>query len=855
MLKNMKRLIICCLAAALLLSQAVTVFAKGEPANPKDLTATFYVTTTGTTHSIKVPFNLSWFRGDARVYNHDLAKLSLGLATSAFRASEEDVENPAETDQNVRSFLDQAGFKNLRSDDYNKNPSMYTISTVIGHQTVRDGDEPYELIAIGVCGQGYMDEWESNLTVGTGKNPEGFSSAAHLVYDRVFGYISEHHLSGKIKVWISGFSRAAAVSNITASLLSDSNTFSQENVFAYTFATPRTVRDTQPKLYENIFNICGKMDPVPNVPFADWGYSRYGITYYTPAMETDSDFWEKRKKADVIYKDITGISFWANADMNNQLRIIIDSLLTVCPDVETYSGSLQKYLIALWEKHDIISSLPRLLEMSKDPILINDDNLLEANILMNNIAYMILDYATKGNTFRRFNPEASVGSNFVQTHTPELYVSWVFAFDDPADLYSDSGAYTLLYVGGDADVTLYRDQEEVEFLESGDRNVSSHRYLSVRDEKISIVVPRDRDYTVSMHANKDQTLPVFEVAYTTDKYAPEQTLMYTTDLKKGNVLNIRYTGSDSGEAPEGYPEPSAEYKTEKQDVGVDLLRDAFSYPEAMSWRDLIILVLMAGVVLITTVLFVVTLLSMWVRHRYKRDRGYIPKDVRFRPLPIICVFLILQVFMIREFYTAVYPPDPKWINIFKGIIGLLTLVIAFYGYRRSRNHFHLMIIFAVFLLACADILMTTNITAGMLLQIAVYVLLCVNFIRVDRPGVFRFLVWILLSAGLIWLMTIVVGHSGYLRYLEIAYIVTGAALVVSAFTYSARTSRGSVLLFASGILMFLSMAPGSNIWIKFISAALYYIAVCALASTGSGYIIPRIASEFEPQPVKDRAAT
>jgi hypothetical protein len=55
--------------------------------------------------------------------------------------------------------------------------------------------------------------------------------------------------------------------------------------------------------------------------------------------------------------------------------------------------------------------------------------------------------------------------------------------------------------------------------------------------------------------------------------------------------------------------------------------------------------------------------------------------------------------------------------------------------------------------------------------------------------------------------------------------------------------------------MILNMVPESDIWISFASAALYYIAVCALASTGSGYIIPRIASEYESHTEKDPSAT
>ena len=845
MSKTMKRILIYSLILVLLLSSAAPVFAEEKPAETTDLTDTFYVITTGSNHSLKVPFSLSWFRKDARHYNHDLAKLSLGLATSAFRTSKQRAEKKGGTDYNARSFLEQAGFTELRSDDYDKNPSMYTISTVMGHQTVSDGDGSFELIAVGVCGQGYMDEWESNLSVGTGKHPEGFYRASHLVYDRVFGYISENHLKGKIKIWISGFSRAAAVSNITASLLSDADTFSQKNVFAYTFATPMTVHDADPKLYRNIFNICGKMDPVPNVPFADWGYSRYGTTYYTPTMETDSDFWEKREKADKIYEDITGISYWANADMNNQLSVLMDCLLTVCPNVETYTGSLQKYLIALWEKHDVISIVSRLLEMSEDPVLINDENRLEANVLMNQITYMLLDYADAGNAFRRFNRDASVASNFVQTHTPELYVSWIFSADDEADLYSNSDAYTLLYVGGDSTVTLYRGEEKLEWLESGDREVASYHYLSVRNDKISVLIPRDRDYRVSILSNRDQVVDVYEAGCRIGRHAPEETRKYTCDMKAGDVMNIAYEESGGTAAPEGSYEASGQFNIEKTLTDVDLLRDVYSYSNAVTWRNLAITTLMIGVLLITTILFVIALLSMWVRHRYKRNRGYIPKDIKFRPLPIICVFLIMQVFLAKEFYTALYHPHPEMISIFKGIIGLLTLVIAFYGYRRVSNLFHLIIIFAILLLAGADIMMTTNVTVGTVLQIAAFLLLCVNFVRVDRPGIFRILVWIILSAGVIYLMTKITGHSGYQWYLDIAFVVSGAALMVSAFTYSTRSSYGSVLLFVSGIMMILNMATVSNIWITFASAALHYIAVCILASTGSGYIIPRIASEYE----------
>lgn len=162
---NTKRIIIWCLVLLVLLNPVSLVHAEDGSEDTVDLIDTFYVTTTQEDHTLHVPFSSSWFDADARVYNHDLAKASLGLATSAFRPNPQLTEKGFAADQNVRSFLEQAGFTGLRSDDYDKNPSMYTVSTVMGHQTVGEGDDAFELIAIGICGQGYNNEWESNLSI------------------------------------------------------------------------------------------------------------------------------------------------------------------------------------------------------------------------------------------------------------------------------------------------------------------------------------------------------------------------------------------------------------------------------------------------------------------------------------------------------------------------------------------------------------------------------------------------------------------------------------------------------------------------------------------------------------------
>ena len=181
----------------------------------------------------------------------------------------------------------------------------------------------------------------------------------------------------------------------------------------------------------------------------------------------------------------------------------------------------------------------------------------------------------------------------------------------------------------------------------------------------------------------------------------------------------------------------------------------------------------------------------------------------------------------------------------------MVLIIAIYGYRRRKNRFHQLIIYSVLVLTAADIMMTTSVIAGGLLYIAAYILLCVNFAMEDKPGIIRILLWAALSAAIIYFMRGTWNDSGYLWILEILYILAGVALVTTAFTHSARVSYGSFLLFVAGILMVLNTARGNSFLFHFIAAVLHYIAVCTLASAGSGFRLPKIVPEYTPEPEKE----
>ncbi|MBO4393119.1 MAG: hypothetical protein J5800_02135, partial [Spirochaetales bacterium] len=143
-----------------------------------------------------VQFEDSYFDESAFVYNHKLAQASLGMALSAFRPT---VDKTIVPNEHLILFLNDCGFTDLRSDDYDKEPSSYTVSTVIGHKNLTDQNgESYTLLAVGICGGGYSNEWLSNFSIGSGVRHEGFDNAAHLVFNRILGYIGRHNIQGRI---------------------------------------------------------------------------------------------------------------------------------------------------------------------------------------------------------------------------------------------------------------------------------------------------------------------------------------------------------------------------------------------------------------------------------------------------------------------------------------------------------------------------------------------------------------------------------------------------------------------------------------------------------------------------------
>ena len=810
--------------------------------------AKFYTLTTEKNSSMEVAYNPKWFRESARVYQHSLAKLSLGLATSAFRPNSAHSEGITAADMNLNDFLTEAHFTDLRSDDYDKDPNMYTVSTVMGHQRIGEGDESFELIAVGVCGQGYLDEWESNFSIGDGDIHDGFSRSSQLIYDRIFGYIAAQHLESPYKIWISGFSRAAAVSNVTAARLSDSSMFNDDTVFCYTFATPRTTREKSKRSYSNIFNIVGKDDPVPCIPFADWGYERYGIDLMTPALETDSDFEAKRFKADKVYKDITGIDYWSNHDADALSRTLLCYMQKICPSAEIYTKSLQAKLITLWEDRSFLAILSNLLEIANDPLLINEDTREEANGLLDYLSLVLLDALDETNMFKRWNKAASMGANMLQAHTPELYISWVFSVDDGRDLYTKADTYRKVYLSSDSPVTLLRGKEVIETLKPDDRvtfDKDAHSYLGFTDDKISALIPGDKEYSLYIEPDEFDLVNFFALDYRIGRQSADHTKLYGFDVQEGGLaVTFSRDGNVYYSSEQTFTEDQVSIYEAHLTVSstVQFIRErAMNF----SWRDLTIIFLSVPLFILALLMFQLTFIVGRIRFSLKVRKGWIPKGTKYRAFPYLCACAVFMLFANMELFRTLFPENIAGIMSYKRYISIMLIAMAGYGLYKSKDRISAMILAGVILLCGADLVTSQSLTKGPILFIISYMVLCTAYYMEERPSKKQIFLWIICSVTGIFILTGISYNSTLLKIIAVVYVVIGLLMVCLSMNMHWRTFAGSALLFLAGVLLMKNEVRGTTFVSHILSLGTYYLAVCNIAGTGTQTRLPRLVPETE----------
>jgi len=194
--------------------------------------------------------------------------------------------------QNLNNMEGGLQYANLASGSIDTVGAGDGISNIVGLNNEILLVDSRPLVVVAVRGTLTSMDYVVDIAMQLGLTPN-FSTQKDEVLSHLQTYISEHDLVDPI-ILITGHSLGAAVANLLAAHLNahainckDKKCKGCKNnepdVFAYTFATPRSVKGSK-NSYTNIFNILNRNDAVPYLPvnfipfLSTW--HRHGIDYF-----------------------------------------------------------------------------------------------------------------------------------------------------------------------------------------------------------------------------------------------------------------------------------------------------------------------------------------------------------------------------------------------------------------------------------------------------------------------------------------------------------------------------------------------------------------------------------------------
>ena len=626
--------------------------------------------------SWEYPYSDTFFTLPSDQYDHNFARLSLGLALAAFR----DIDHPEAQDDYLIEFFEDMGFGEIESETYRKEPETDSIAYGLATKKINDTT----ILACGVCGGNYAAEWASNLTVGDKDRSEGFYDASKKVQAAIRDYMDRHPADGPIKLWIAGFSRAAATSNITAADLTDAGIF--DDVYAYTFATPCTTREPSP--YPNIFNIMQKDDPVPKVPLEDWSYGHYGNDLYMVALETDSDCGPVMEQADKLYQEMLGTKMLTNSEITNHLRTIMDYLLMLLPEPSVYKQYLQPAVLDVLSKSDeTMDALTVLLKALTYYGRHDKEHGMELKALQRYLSSLLGEFL-KGSLAdmppEMWDPQFGI-ANLFHAHYPFEYLAMMFASDDPAALFSENTDYIRLVIYGivdaeimDGDKVLKTVTSDGKELVDGKEEPFSFPDVNCLRDKMVITLPADHSIQVKITSRSalPQTITYTGLLYTGHTVKAQADDFYSFLMSDGETATI--VTSTDGRAIE--PEESDYIEVSS------ILEPFYSPTTAMRLENNeVVRMTVSGLVNKLMIIIVFLILQMIasiilaiIRVKKKRKRNM--------TVAFIWHFVIAFIFAILEVAMWYFIPHITLARFIPAVVVCIVLIVyALKGYRYHKK--------------------------------------------------------------------------------------------------------------------------------------------------------------------------
>ena len=173
-------------------------------------------------YSSDVYFSQGYFEHPSYEFDPHLASASLAFAVSTFTYATETYDEEWYSTQSryAKEFLEVLEFNTFETnDDYKQTARFDSIGLCAAKKEFGD----YTVVAIAPRSGGYFSEWASNVNLGNGSKSdmmhEGWYNAANKLINFLTDYVNQNVETTKVKLWMAGFSRGGATTNIAAGLI------------------------------------------------------------------------------------------------------------------------------------------------------------------------------------------------------------------------------------------------------------------------------------------------------------------------------------------------------------------------------------------------------------------------------------------------------------------------------------------------------------------------------------------------------------------------------------------------------------------------------------------------------------
>ncbi len=287
-------------------------------------------------YEISFKYSDTYFVDSAKEYNEDLSMLSFGASIATA------------TKTRGEAFFTASGFNDITSHDYDKEPTKDSMGYFLAHKSIDD----FELVAVGFRGFGYGLEWANNFAIGKTGDHEGFYARGIEAFRDLLIYINQYCPNKNLKIWINGYSRAGALSNVLASILLNpeltSLNINQDVLYVYTFEAPASINETNAIAYENVHNINNEADLITFIPPETYGLKRCGVDF--PIYDADVSTLIKKFDEDIVIPEFVPVEDLTEEPLDSDAKVrdfIINSVFNKKEeediDPSVYANTREQY--------------------------------------------------------------------------------------------------------------------------------------------------------------------------------------------------------------------------------------------------------------------------------------------------------------------------------------------------------------------------------------------------------------------------------------------------------------------------------------------------------------------------------